>query len=358
VIDWKLAGQVARGVSNLQPGGDPEPFRLLDGPAAESERLVRAYTGLSAEQLPVPEAVDRAGWIDANLVSLEAVLEPAARRLAGGLGPVGFMAGSILGLEAGAISGFLAGRVLGQYEFPVLRPDAPARLLFVAPNLGQAARSLDAPPDQLLRWVALHETTHALQFGGVPWLRSYLAGLVQELLDGLDIQAGGLFDLKLPDLSRFADLSKLTDVSRLRELGEELKEGGLISFGLSPERKDLLERAQSFMALLEGYAEHVMDAVGADLLEDLPAMRSALERRRREKSGFLRLLERLIGMDLKMRQYEQGKAFCDAVVGLGGIEALNRAWSGPEALPTSAELDDALAWLARTERLGLGPRTA
>jgi uncharacterized protein (DUF2342 family) len=59
-------------------------------------------------------------------------------------------------------------------------------------------------------------------------------------------------------------------------------------------------------------------------------------------------------MDLKMRQYEQGKAFCDAVVGLGGIEALNRAWSSPEALPTGAELDDALAWLARTERLGLG----
>ena len=85
MIDWKLAGQVARGVSNLQPAGDPEPFRRLDGPAAESERLVRAYTGLSAEQLPVPEAVDRAGWIDANLVSLEAVLEPAARRLAGGL---------------------------------------------------------------------------------------------------------------------------------------------------------------------------------------------------------------------------------------------------------------------------------
>ena len=48
---------------------------------------------------------------------------------------------------------------------------------------------------------------------------------------------------------------------------------------------------------------------------------------------------------------EQGKAFCDAVVSLGGIEALNRAWAGPEALPTLAELDDALGWLARTERV-------
>src|SRR3954465_6257867 len=189
VIDWKLAGQVARGVANLQPAGDPAPYQLLDGPAAESERLVSAHTGLKAERLPVPEAVDRPAWIDANLTSMETVLEPAARRLAGGLGPVGGIAGSVLALEAGAISGFLAGRVLGQYEFPVLEPAAPARLLFVAPNLGQAAGALKAPPDQLLRWVALHETTHALQFGGVPWLREHIAGLVRDLMGVLEVDA-------------------------------------------------------------------------------------------------------------------------------------------------------------------------
>jgi hypothetical protein len=50
--------------------------------------------------------------------------------------------GALLALEAGAISGFLAARVLGQYEFPVLDPAAPARLLFVAPNLQGAAREL------------------------------------------------------------------------------------------------------------------------------------------------------------------------------------------------------------------------
>jgi coenzyme F420 biosynthesis associated uncharacterized protein len=352
MIDWSLAGQIARGVSGLQPSGDPAPYRDLAGPAAESERLVAEYTGLSVAAIPPAEAVDRGAWIDANLSSMAGVLEPAVEKARSRLGILGGAAGGILAVEAGLISGFLGGRVLGQYEFPVLEPDRPARLLFVAPNLANAGDQLEADPDQLLRWVALHETTHAFQFGGVPWLREYLAGLVRELLDSLDVQAGGLFDLKLPDLS------KLTDVSRLRELADEVKEGGLISFGLSGERKELLERAQGLMSLLEGHAEHVMDAVGADLLEDLPAMRAALERRRKEKSGFLKLFERLIGMDLKMRQYEQGKAFCDAVVGLGGIAALNRAWASPEALPTTAELDDALAWLARTERLGLGPRAA
>jgi coenzyme F420 biosynthesis associated uncharacterized protein len=345
MIDWSLASQIARGVSGLQPSGDSAPFERLDGPAAESERLVGAYTGLVAPAaLPAAEAVDRGGWIDANLRSLRGVLDPAAARAAARLGPFGGAAGALLAVEAGALSGFLAGRVLGQYEFPVLEPTAPARLLFVAPNLGHAASQLEADADQLLRWVALHETTHALQFGAVPWLREHLAGMVREMMSALEVDPARL--LKLPDL---ADLRGLVD---------QLREGGLVALALSPERRALLDRAQAFMALLEGYAEHVMDAVGADLLDDLPAMRAALQRRRRERSGFLRLLERLIGMDLKLRQYEQGKAFCDAVVRYGGIAALNRAWAGPEALPQLSELDDALAWLARTERLGLGPRAA
>ena len=50
-------------------------------------------------------------------------------------------------------------------------------------------------------------------------------------------------------------------------------------------------------------------------------------------------------MDLKLRQYEQGKAFCDGVVARAGIEGLNRVWIGPEAMPTVAELGDPAGWL-------------
>ena len=70
---------------------------------------------------------------------------------------------------------------------------------------------------------------------------------------------------------------------------------------------------QAFMAVLEGYAEHVMDAVGAEILPNLPQLRGAMDRRRRDRSGLFRIFEKLIGMDMKLRQYEQGKKFCDAV---------------------------------------------
>ncbi len=102
------------------------------------------------------------------------------------------------------------------------------------------------------------------------------------------------------------------------------------------------------MAVIEGHAEHVMDAVAPDLVPSLPRLRASIDRRRRSQSGLSRLLARLLGMDLKLRQYEQGKRFCDAIVAEAGVEALHQVFSGPEALPTLAELDDPQAWLNRT----------
>jgi putative hydrolase len=82
----------------------------------------------------------------------------------------------------------------------------------------------------------------------------------------------------------------------------------------------------------------------------LPAyagLRDAMERRRHSRSAPERALQRLLGLDLKMRQYELGKRFCDAVVERHGIETLNRVWEAPESLPTLAEIEDPEAWVAR-----------
>ena len=128
-----------------------------------------------------------------------------------------------------------------------------------------------------------------------------------------------------------------------------MREDGLAAVVLGPERRAQMDGMQAFMAVLEGYAEHVMDAVGAEVIDDLPRLRAALERRRADRTGLLRLLEKLIGMDMKLRQYEHGKRFCDGVVERAGIAGLNRVWEQPDRLPTLAELDDPAGWLARTE---------
>jgi putative hydrolase len=108
-------------------------------------------------------------------------------------------------------------------------------------------------------------------------------------------------------------------------------------------------RMQAAMAVVEGYSEHVMDAIAADAIPGHEELRKAMDARRRSRSAPERLIEGLLGLNMKMRQYEQGKVFCDAVVSSAGMQALNRVWESPEALPSERELEQPGEWL---ERLG------
>ncbi len=343
MIDWSLASTLARLVAGEAPA-PASPAADLDALARDAEARVSAYTGLvAATPIPVAEGVDRDAWIAANATSMAALLDPALDAAGSRLGPLAPVlrvgAGAVLTAEVGVILGFLSQRVLGQYDLVLLeRPGAARapRLLFVVPNLGAAARSFAADEAEVLRWVALHEVTHALQFAGVPWLRPHLAGLVRELLAAVEVRVDAAGALRLPG------------AEDLRRLVAAVREADLVSLAVRPEERATLDRLQTTMAVIEGHAEHVMDAVGAEVLPSLPALREAMEARRRSASAPARLLGRLLGLELKLRQYEQGKRFCDAVVTAGGVGALNAVWSGPEALPTTAELERPADWLART----------
>jgi putative hydrolase len=119
------------------------------------------------------------------------------------------------------------------------------------------------------------------------------------------------------------------------------------------EQRAVMGRMQAAMAVVEGYSEHVMDAIAAESIPGHAELRRAMDARRHSRSAPERLIERLLGLNMKMRQYEQGKVFCDAVTAEAGIAALNRVWESPESLPTETELERPLDWLAR-----LGPAPA
>jgi coenzyme F420 biosynthesis associated uncharacterized protein len=338
VIDWGIAERIAAGVAGTPSGGNALAGDL-DAVAVEAQERVVAYTRLTPTRtIPPPEAVDRREWLRMNLRSMRSTMQPLEAKLGEGggsplAGPLRAGAGLLLGAEIGGLTGYLAQRVLGQYELVLLDPESPERLLFVAPNLREAARRLDVGEADLVTWVGIHEVTHAVQFTGVPWLREHLATHLRALLEPVDVKE---------------DIAKLPSLDDLKGAVERFKDGGLVTMVAGPERMAILDVVQATMAVIEGHAEHVMDAVGEELLPSLPELREALDRRRREKPPAVRLLERLIGLELKMRQYEIGRAFCDGVVDRGGIEALNRVWSSPEAMPTLAELEDPAAWIRRT----------
>lgn len=342
MIDWPLAQRLA-GLVAGRPDA-PTPRADLQALATDSEQRVVAYTGL-VPRTPVPpaEGIGRGEWIEANVGAMRTLLDPALEHVGDQLGParaaMRLGAGVVLTAEVGVILGFLAQRVLGQYDLVLLDSapsERPPRLLFVLPNLGGAVRAFGADEHEFLTWVALHEVTHAVQFAGVPWLQGHLAGMVSELLASAELRIDAKRALRMP---------RTDDV---RRLADAVRSGDLVSLVASPRERATLDRMQATMAVLEGYAEHVMDAVGAPLLPSLPKLRAALDARRRSQSAPARLLQRLLGLEMKLRQYEQGKRFCDAVVRAAGIDGLNRVWDSPDALPSQAELDDPSRWLRRT----------
>ena len=344
MVDWSLARQVARFAAG-SPGSTDLGIDLAPL-THDAERWVSDYTGLRAGvSTPEPELVDRADWADANLRTMASVLDPVGERLAGRFASAGPLAGPLrvataatLAAEVGLVMGYVSQRVLGQYEISLQQPDTPPRLLFVAPNLRAAAADMSLEQESFLGWVALHEVTHVVQFSSVPWLRSHLGELLREYLDTVEVRiargaAGGLPTLPNP-----------------ARLAEYFREGGLAALVQTREQRRLMARMQTLMAVVEGYAEHVMDAVGAEVLRDYDGMREAMNARRRSRSAPERVLQRLLGLDTKLRQYELGKRFCDAVVARAGVEELNGVWAGPDAIPSLSQLQRPDRWLARTGR--------
>jgi coenzyme F420 biosynthesis associated uncharacterized protein len=339
LIDWSVASRVAS-VAAGESAPSPPAAQLAEA-VREAERAVERYTGLSTvEPVPEPEWVSRREWAALNLRSMEGSIGALEERLGGSLpAPLGGILGIVAGAQLGALVGYAARRVLGQYEFPLLGPERSPRLLFVAANVADAQRDLEGESRTVLRWIALHEVTHAVHFGSAPWLRGHLRRLAGELL------AGSTLAIRPGDLRDAARHIATTDP---RRLVSELWRSDPLTLLSPPSSRPLLESTQATMAAVEGYAEHVMDAAAPALGEDVGALRFGMELRRDNRAPLARLLGWLLGMELKLRQYRDGKRFCDGVVELEGVAALNEAWRGPEDLPTLAELADPGAWLRRT----------
>jgi coenzyme F420 biosynthesis associated uncharacterized protein len=341
MIDWILAEKIGTFVAGSGDGRTPSVD--LAALADDAETRVVAYTGLRPTQpLPPPEGISRHEWVTSNVAVMRKLLDPVLERAGQGLGPLKpamqLSVGVILTTEIGVVLGFLAQRVLGQYELVLLEKtedDRPPRLLFVLPNLGGAVNSFGADETEFMTWVTLHEVTHAVQFGSVSWLQPHLAGLVQELLKSAELRIDRPRRLRLPS------------ADNVKRIAAAVRRGDFISVMTSEAERDTLDRVQGVMALIEGHAEHVMDAVAPELLPSLPKLREAIDQRRQNQSLVSRIIGRLLGLEMKLRQYERGKIFCDEVVRLGGIEALTHAFSSPETLPTLAEIEDPAAWFAR-----------
>lgn len=335
-IDWGVAASIGKRIARPGPRVTRYTYErandeLLDA-AVRAEGPVREVTGL-ADGLAVPTAqvLDRSGWIDAATRSMPAMLG-AADDSNSSYG----LSGKLAGVQAGGLLAFMSSAILGQYDpfSPDPATGEPGVLMLVAPNIIAVERQLRADPSDFRLWVCLHEVTHRVQFSANPWLPDYMRSNIGQLTGDGDDSASEL-------------VGRITESLRS---GKPREKGviGLMQLLQSPEQFEAFERVLVLGTLLEGHADHVMDAVGPAHVPSVASIRAAFDQRRTApKNPLQRIIRALIGMDAKMAQYIRGKAFVDHVVDAVGMEAFNTIWTSAETMPLMAEIGDPDAWIKR-----------
>ena len=336
-VDWRFAATVGQRLARPGPASSDYTRRQvvdeLTAAAAKAEPPVRDVTGLVTNgAVPPARIVDRPEWIGAAAESMRVMTN-------GGEKPRGFVTGRITGAQTGAVLAFVSSGILGQYD-----PFAAAKegcLLVVYPNVIAVERQLRVQPSDFRLWVCLHEVTHRVQFTANPWVVDYMSQAL-----GLLTQDAG------EDIGQVA--RRLADFVRNRGIGSSPTDAnasgilGLVRAVQSEAQRNALDQLLILGTLLEGHAEHVMDAVGPMVVPSVATIRRRFdERRHRKQPPLQRLLRALLGLDAKLSQYTRGKAFVDHVVGRVGMERFNTVWSGPETLPLPAEIEDPGRWIDR-----------
>ena len=364
-VGWDTAVRVASWVGKRS--SLPAPYRpdLLQADfavlTAQAEELVAASTGLRSADGPARARVtDRTGWVKANVAAFQRLLGPHLDRLdpsqlAGrstrtkplfsSLAAAGRQAS---GTQMGLVLGWLSTRVLGQYDLLLTEEAAEDQdiVWFVGPNIVALERKHGFDPQQFRLWLALHEVTHRCQFTGIPWMHDHFVSLIEEGISSLE-----------PDPRQMSTaLRRMTD--DIRAGRNPLADNGVLGLVATPEQLEGLQRIQALMSLLEGHGDITMDRAGADAIPDAPRFASVLRQRRNESHGLSKLLQQLLGIEAKLRQYEEGERFIEAVEAEGGPGLVDLAWVGPENLPTMEEIRNPSLWVARVAPEHSAPEVA
>jgi len=352
LIDWEQARGIAINMNRGATLTAPERQRLDDYYRELVQRcvpIVAAYTGTELPpSLERTYAIDRVDWVNANVEAFERMFAPleflnpnqpgrssVASVLWGGVNQ------TVISAELGLLLGYLARRVLGQYDLALLgrEPVSTGKLYYVEPNIRAIERALGLPADDFRMWLALHETTHAFEFESHPWVREYFNDLLQRYFEFLKEDAEQLRQGGIRGIRMIAARARNRDGS----------EGSWIEAVMTPDQRVLFNKMQAMMCMVEGYSNHVMNAVGRDLLPTYDLIARKFERRQKQRTVAEQLFARLTGLSVKLEQYRLGEAFVNRVATERGHDFARRIWDGAEMLPTMEEIRQPHLWMARVD---------
>ena len=348
-IDWERAERIATKIAARPPAvtkGSIHSSQFVDV-ARLAEDRVEETTGLRSQfGHATIEVIDRPDWIRANVAAFRSLLDPLLAKWGESAGTrSAFRTASaitrpIAAVEIGVMLGWMSTRVLGQYDLLVADAtgEAEGAVYLVGPNIVTIENKFGFDREEFRLWVTLHELTHRAQFTGVPWMRQHFLDLMHRTLELAD-----------PDPARI--LAALRDAVRDRDAAKQrLRDGGIVAMVSTPEQQAVFNEIAGLMSLLEGHGDVVMDRAGADLIPSAERFGRVLRERRRRVNPLAKVIQRLVGLEGKLNQYEAGERFLAAIEAAGGEHAVDRCWELAANLPSLDEIRSPQTWL---DRVGL-----
>ncbi|PPF88209.1 hypothetical protein C5B96_03035 [Subtercola sp. Z020] len=352
-VDWKVALDAAQqiAVADAAPTS-PGQRSALEQALHVAELWLDEVTYVT-ELAATPRLLTRKEWATATMPVWTQVAEPVALSIADALTSVlkdqapeelsGMMAsasklmrnigGALFAMQLGQVVGQLSTEVVsgGDVGIPLMEEQQAA---LVPQNLEAFGEGLDIPADQVQLYLAVREIAHARLFRHAKWLRLHMISSITEFARGISIDTG-----------RLEDLASSFDPSNPEELRQAMVSGALIP-PKSESQLQALARLETTLALVEGWVD-VVTAAATSRLPKRDAIAETVRRRRATGGPAESAFSTLVGLELRPRRLREAAAMWQAVTDAVGPEARDALWSHPDVTPTTDDIDNPEALVAR-----------
>jgi len=360
-VNWSVTKDTARKtVAALGPDPTPDAAqrRALNEAVSIAEVWLDEATVLPRVSASVA-AWSRAEWIEETMPVWQRLVEPVAAHIAdameGALSLGGDeaaampgMAGmkqmlrtsgaSMFGLQLGQGLGQLATEVVGATDIG-LPLSEPGKMALLPTNIKIFGEGLEQSSTDVTLYLALRESARQRLFASAGWLREQMLALVEQYAEGITIDASALEQA----------VSNL-DPNNLEELSSTL-EGGLFEPQKTPEQLATLDRLETMLALVEGWVDEVVSRATANWMPSAAALAETLRRARATGGPAEATFATLVGLELRPRRMRDAANLWAALRDARGIEGRDAIWSHPDLMPSSADLDDPLGFVAGETKL-------
>lgn len=244
------------------------------------------------------------------------------------------MASTLITGQTGQAVGTLAEDTLTATEAGV--PLLEDQVALLPGNVAAFADGLDVSLDEVWLHLATRESARMRLFTAVPWLGPQILAAVQAYSRGIAIDTDAI-DAAVREV----------DPSDPEAMQEALT-GGFLNPSPTPAQQSALTQLETWLALIEGWVEHVSARATEEHLPHTSAMTETIRRRRATGGPAEKTFAGLVGLELRPRRLRDAASLFAALEERVGAAGRDGVWAHPDVAPTAGDLDDVLGFVERT----------